>query len=357
MADTDHHNYTESDCSLNYSDMDWYKKSSMATGISAWVCLLIILFPTLVLGIFYMYRYKTTFLMRLFFYLTIAGTMADANYALLFTVQYPLPNKIWLLQMCIWIELTNVALYIFTMLLELFLIFLINLNLLSKMYKFKSTRQQQASEKHVFRKRYEILLVIFYHLLCAVLTTLTILIVKFLKTTDSSEAVKITFYYVPPSVDIAISFISFVVFLVWLINLRRRHLLRQKYNTVCKEIGFILTFLALLLLLWSLYTIIHLIDKFSSETILLLCDVALPLIHATTSLPFLVYICVTIRRQRAKKQKQQDKNNPSNPEATAPPSDRVSVDSDTNKRAKKFQSPSTAEPSDVTPLLINRDMV
>ena len=61
--------------------MEPAKEPTMAIGISGLVCF-ILLMLLLVFEIFYICRYKTTFLQRLFFYLTIAVTLVDIIHAM-----------------------------------------------------------------------------------------------------------------------------------------------------------------------------------------------------------------------------------------------------------------------------------
>ena len=347
MAVVDHCNYT--DCFLSYKDVGWYKNDTKILGISAWVCLLILLFPALVLEVFYICRYKTTFLMRLFFYLTIAGTIVDLNYALTFAALNPLPDKTWLLQMCVWAEISKIAVFHFAMLLELVLIFLINLNLLSKLSKYGCNKQWLVSKKCIFRKRHEVLFVILYHLLCAVFSTALIVTLLYKET----EVIRIILYFVPALVDITVSFLSFAVFVAWFFKLRRKHLLKNRLSLVCKEVGLVLAFLILFLLPWSIEAVLVISKNNTIWTNKIadhLYDAVFPVIHATTSLTSFVYICVTICQQRAAGKKELNFQNKAT-SATAPPSTRVSLPSDTAAHAPNFLSPSTAEPSDTTPLL------
>ena len=350
MADDDRYNYTN--CYMNYSDAGWYKDYNKTTGISAWVCLLIILFPALVLEVFYICRYKTTFLMRLFFYLTIAGTIVNANYALTFAALNPLPDETLLFHWCTWMDISGIVAFHFAMLLELVLIFLINLNLLSKLYKYGYNKQWLASKKCIFRKRHEVLFVILYHSLCAVFSTVLVVTLLYKKT----EVIRIILYFVPALVDIAVSFLSFIVFVAWFFKMRRKKLLKNKLSFVCKEIGLVLAFLTLFLLPWSIEAILVISNNHItlSNTADHLYEAVSPVIHATTSLPSFVYICVTICQQRAVR-KEPNKQNKATC-ATIPPSTRVSLPSDTAAHAPNFLSPSTAEPSDTTPLLATGDM-
>ena len=353
MADG-HYNFTN--CLWNYSDIDDFKALSMTTGITAWMCLLFILFPALTLEIYFTCRYKTTFLIRLSFYLTFAGTIANVNFALGFLVQNPLPKDIWAFQMCKWMGLTSTVVFYFAILLELLLIFLMNLNLLSKMYRHSSNKQSRlTSRKCIFKKKYEALLVISYHLLCAVISTAVIVTLM----QKDYEVIRLALFYAPTLVDIIISFISFVVFVIWSFKSSQKGLLS---TGSIKEIGIFLAYLILFLLPWSGEAALILYNRYVIKSLVIeifVSDLFLPLIHATTSLPSFVYICVAICRRRAakKKQKQQDKNHTIVSKTTAPPSTRVSLPSDTAAHAPNFLSPSTAEPTEVTPLIVNRDMV
>ena len=350
MADVDHYNYTG--CyTMSDSDVEWNKDYNKGNGISAWVCLLSTLFPALAIEVIYVCRYKTTFLMRLFFHLTIAGTIVNVNYALTFAALNPLPDKTWLFHWCEWFEISTIVVFHFAMLLELALIFLINLNLLSKMYKYGCNKQWLASKKCIFKRRHEVLFMILYHLLCAVFSTTLILTLLHKKT----EVIRITLYFIPALIDITISFLSFIVFIAWFFKLRRKKLLKNKLNFVCREIGLVLAFLMLFLLPWSIEGILAISNNHITfnDTVDHLYNAVFPLIHATTSLPSFVYICMTICQQRAARKKELRLQNKAT-SATNPPSTRFSLPSDTAAHAPNFLSPSTAELSDTTPLLGTR---
>ena len=263
----------------------------------------------------------------------------NVNYALTFAALNPLPDKTWLFQMCVWADILNEAVFFFTMLLELVLIFLINLNLLSKMCKYSCNKQWLASKKCISRKQHEVLFVILYHLLCAVFSTALVVTLLHKKT----EVIRITLYFVPAFIDIIISFLSFAVFMIWFLKLRRKHLLKNRLRFVCKEIGLVLAFLMLFLLPWSVEAILALSNYhiILNDTLDRLYGAIFPLIHATTSLPSFVYICVTICQQRAAGKKELNFQNKAT-SATAPPSTRVSLPSDTAAHAPNFLSPSTA---------------
>ena len=66
----------------NYTDV-----ANLAHGVSGLVCLVFIL-PTLALQLYYFYCYKSTFLLRLFFYLTIACVFVDVCLALLLVLYF-----------------------------------------------------------------------------------------------------------------------------------------------------------------------------------------------------------------------------------------------------------------------------
>ena len=331
----------------NHHNSEWYKKFDWATGISAWVCLLFILLPALALEVYYICRYKTTFLMRLFFYLTIAGTIVDVNFALTFTVYSQLSFHTYKYS---WIDLSFNH---FGLLLELFAILLINLNILSKMYLtlYGSDRQfiWLGSTGCIFKKRYEVLLVIFYHLFCAVLSTLVMIILHY----KEVNILRMTFNFVPALADMAMCLLSSVILIIWFFKLKRKQLLQNRLNRVCIEMSLLLTFFTLFLLHWPIVVILVHIGLSNEEQ--LLCKALFPIIHANTPLPFIVYICVTTRQQKDRitriKELQLQANTTC---ATSPPSTRVSLPSDTVKHALNFLSPSTAEPTDMTPLLNSR---
>ena len=346
----DYQNY--SGCYLNLSDTDWanLKRLDMIDGITAWVCLVLTLLPTLTLGMTYICRYKTTFLMRLFFYLTMAGTLVDLNYALSIVVESS-PNKTLT---CWWIVMIYPILLLSTLLLESVWIFLINLYLLGTLYVYKSNKHWKYRHCTGRKKRYEFLLVIACHLLCIALMSTAVIVSQF-KHNTIAPVYRILLYG-PGAIDAALCVVSVVILVGWFLDLKRKHLLKRRAKVVCKEMILVLCFLFVFLFFWSLKTTLQFSDhRDYTESVAIFSYVAFPLSHASTSLFFLAYICMKIcPRKRIRKEPRELQYNTTVPTNTIPPSTRVSLPSDTAAHAPNFLSPSSAEPTEVTPLLRNR---
>ena len=338
-----------SDCYLNISDADMFNRQILIDGIIALNVLVFILLPTLTIGAIYICRYKTTFLKRLFFYLTIAGTLANVTYTLTFVVEYPLPNDLLL---CWWwfVGVSSLS----SELLEWVWIFFINISLLGTLYMYSSNKQRKYRYCCSWRKVYEILFVLACHLLCVAISTAVVFNYYF-----KPEAIPLQqiLLFGPGAIDAVLCVLSTLVLLVWFLNLKRKNLLRSKAKVVCKELSLVLGFLVLFLILWSLEVILQSSlynSHTNSEAIVIISNVAIPLNHASTSVFFLVYICIKIcPRKREQKESQQLQANTTMPRNTVSPSTRVSLPSDTAAHAPNFLSPSSAEPTDVTPLLQN----
>ena len=140
-----------------------------------------------------------------------------------------------------------------------------------------------------------------------------------------------------------LSSISTVVTIAWFCSLRRKGLSTKRMKLVCREFGLIAGILVTSLVLMFLVAVLSLYPG--------AYDALFPIVHSCMPFIFLVYICTHISDSRKKTQVQL--NNVETVPPTVAPSTRVSLPSDTAEHAPNFLSPSTAEPTDVTPLLIN----
>ena len=342
---SDHQNY--SDCYLNISNADGFKQQDMIDGIIALGVLVFILLPTLTVGAIYICRYKTTFLIRLFFYLTIAGTLANLTYSLIFVVEYPLPNE--LLFSCLW---PFIIIGISSELLEVVWIFFINISLLGTLYMYSSNKQCKYKGCLNWRKGHEILFVLACHLLCVAISTAVI--VDLYIENKAIPLLKILLFG-PGVIDAALCVASTVILVMWFLKLKRKNLLKSRVKVVCKELSLVLGFLFIFLILWSLETILvssHYNSHTNNEAVNIISSLAFVLHHVGTSAFLLVYICVNICFQKkTRNEPQQLQYSTTMPGNTVSLSRRVSLPSDTAAHAPNFLSPSTAEPTDVTPLL------
>ena len=175
-------------------------------------------------------------------------------------------------------------------------------------------------------------------------------IVVILKTSYHLEM--IICYSIVLAVNIILGLICIVLLVLWFCMLWKRRLLKSKAKFVCTQMGHILFVLAVLLI----FNLLALF-KFNPLTVHKLfhlhynIDTILNAIHILLPVSFGVYILISIpslqRRVTTKAQV------PATNRHTNPPSTRVSLPTDTAEHAPNFLSPSTAEPSEVTPLINN----
>ncbi len=128
-----------------------------------------------------------------------------------------------------------------------------------------------------------------------------------------------------------------VMLVLWFGMLWNRRLLKCKAKFVCTQMGHILIVLVVLLITNTTFLC-------SPFYFTVLCT--LPTVAAVS---FGVYIRLPSLQRKVTKKAQVFATN----RHTNPPSTRVSLPTDTAEHAPNFLSPSTAEPSEVTPLINN----
>ena len=116
--------------------------------------------------------------------------------------------------------------------------------------------------------------------------------------------------------------------------MRRRNLLPDKMKWICREVsfvvGFMATFFAILALVVLLAALAPFVNSYSitaSDPSLII--ILLPFFHCFAPLMFLVYICTSPHRPRR------------------PQLEAISLPTDTAAHAPNFLSPSTASPTDM----------
>ena len=331
----------------NYTDV-----ANLAHGVSGLVCLIFIL-PTLALQLYYCCCYKSTFLLRLFFYLTIACVFMDVCLALLL-VLYSHPDNTALCQVLGGFEG-------YSLVVELLLIFSIDMILLYMVCKYSFGRCAMKLCTSRTSRICEFLFVGLHFMFPLAVTIIrsTIFwhnnpeycwqtrepqcIYKNLEFTVESTV----FVYLPVGMDLLLSPVVIVVLVGWFCTLKRKKLMANRYKIVFKEtslfVGFLVTFVSFWLLSMAV--------AFVPNTPLHIASAALfPVSNTVLLLSFLVYMCVSIHQDVEERRIANDGL------VTMPPSSRVSLPTDTAEHAPNFLSPSTAEPSEVTPLLtVNLD--
>ncbi len=152
---------------------------------------------------------------------------------------------------------------------------------------------------------------------------------------------------IPPAL-VLISFIGNIVLTIWFCTLWRRQIARRR--DVLKEIGifFALFFFTLFVIGMDICTIF----MFNMPPVMIPQTV---LSSSLSCFPWLVfgYMCYSFRSRirHVRFANRADIETAGPGLRTAPPSTRVSLPTDTADHAPNFLSPSTAEPSEVTPLM------
>ena len=153
--------------------------------------------------------------------------------------------------------------------------------------------------------------------------------------------VEVNYFLQPPvAVNILLGLICIVFLVVWFCMLIKIKLLKNRAKFVCTQISHILIMLVVLLIGNTTYFYDFDDSLFVFFTLRTFATVSF-------SVYFLISIPSLQRRVTTKAQV------PATNRHTNPPSTRVSLPTDTAEHAPNFLSPSTAEPSEVTPLVNN----
>ena len=324
------------------------KENVLAPGITGLVCF-ILLMLLLVFEIFYICRYKTTFLQRLFFYLTIAVAIFDATIAVFLGYTAQLTEE-----SCHKLTIALGIIISYSYIAETLTITFINVSLLRTMFKYHFERRSPTSSIkpwHYLNRCCNLklaeaftIVTIFAGPLMAVVAGICLpdVWVYFAGLlTDNFTLTFITFFAPGAYYALLLSLFSTLVIITWLLSLRRKGLSKNRMKSVCREVGLLVG----ILVTWSVLMIMLAVLPFYPGAY----HAVFPVVHSCMPFIFLVYICTHATANKAQRKLQLPANSIGRP--TVPPSTRVSLPSDTVARALNFLSPSTAEPTDVTPLL------
>ena len=319
-----------------------HTEQTMAIGISGLVCF-ILLMLSLVFEIFYICRYKTTFLQRLFFYLTVVVTLVDSINTMFLGYNVQLSEEA-----CFNLTLALGNILFYAGIAELLAITFINVAFLKAMFKYhfeKSLRSSIPRYCHSDDKHAEVAAVLAIFVGPLSVVVLGILLpsvwINFTSLLIDNYSLTLAAFYGTKTYGLLLSLISTVVMIAWLGSLRRKGLSTKRMKLVCREFGLTAGILATYLVLMLLVSVLAFYQG--------PYDALLPIVHSCMPFIFLVYTCTHINNSRKKTQVQL--NNVETVPPTAPTSTRVSLPSDTAEHALNFLSPSTAEPTENTPLI------
>ncbi len=291
-----------------------------------------ILVPTLILQLFFICRYKSTFLHRQFLYTTVVVILIYIIFTLyLSTVDVGCECPLLMTSLAGYITYVEIA-----------QITVIHLLLLYKLCKHIETRTMQRLQTLCCnicpRLWHEVMIV------CIQLgLPLPILIVDIVMTLKTRSIYFIEEYIPKPllAVNPPMGLICTVLLVLWCCMLWKRRLLKNKLKFVCTQMGHILLVLVVLLI-----GSILLLPLYYSYGI-----VVASVMRTFPPVSFGLYFIISLPnlQKKATTKTQVFATN----RHTNPPSTRVSLPTDTAEHAPNFLSPSTAEPSEVTPLINN----
>ena len=335
---------------------------NLAVGIAGMICFFFMLL-TLVLAAFYICQYKTTFLQRLFFYLIVAATLAEGVFSLALSSALNNSND----YICIVVYQIVLVLQYYVFIVELMLVGSINLTILSKMYQYRASRpSQRPSTEYMLcccsykrGKEFIFVFIVFvFMLLCPAMVIILLQLENWQWPSQATSFLNIFSYVAFWSTvtvwftDLLLTIISIVALAFWLLKLRRNNLLNNRMKLVCREMTFIISFLAGFVSVFIILFLLTFSFLFSQQSLLIMRygSSLFPLIHVILPILFLVYSCTIIKQRRTPASSNSETVPP-----TAPPSTRVSLPSDTAAHAPNFLSPSTAELTEETSLLIKNE--
>ena len=321
-----------------------------AFGVSAVMCLLLFLIPTLVLEVYYICANKSNFLLRSFLYMTVAANIMDGAYAASY-LSLKSENVGVIYKVCT--GLTHYAILV-----EVSIVLAINLTLVSNLYKY--ILSDRGLKKHIFiwcanlkcSKRNEVIII----LLIFIIPLPTILGIEIaledLKTREHFVYAVFAVFYLLLLFDLVLSIACAMILISWFWSLKRLNLLKSKRDVVCREISLVV-WLVVFVTIWSISAPLEFINfKLDYENLFVLY-MHFPIVQALIPIAFFVYMCVTIGRPKKKvtlripdkRVTLRDRLRTARLQTTPSSGKRVSLPSDTGARALNFLSPSTAGPT------------
>ena len=348
--------FERNSCAQNNSDTN-IKRGALAFGTPAVACLILNLVGLLSALIFVCTK-KNTFFLRLYVYLSVLVTMCVCSYSLYFLL-YVWPENQFLckilhsfVEYCVAVE-------------KLF-VFSINVILIYKVSSsFRLGQHKNALAERLSglkRNCLEVVFVVLQFGVPAVAFSTFLAIEKqpglcFVTVRHSVDCFLgegfvrkeyLTFEVVPLLLNSCLSALCVTLLVVWLCWLRTRFLLKTRMKKVIKEIGAWLGFLVGYCVAGWIVEVAHISNSLAIQYTEF---IFLPLFQSCIPIAFFIYMCVSLCPSRKKKEEWNYNAIGSTVQTTTPPSTRVSLPTDTLAHAPNFLSPSTAEPTDVTPLL------
>ncbi len=355
--------FSQTGCNIETSD-EVTKQVALAIGIPGMICLALSIVG-LIAELVFVCKKKNNFLLRLYIYMTVAGTITHAVYTSYWLIYFDPENG----TLCAWIE----ALTEYPTMVEILFIISINCVLLHKVYT-----SVRISCYHCHgSKAIEVTFVVVHFIIPFIIVSILLGIVgspnpgechirgKDCNSTEDTELLyTIATEYIPVAIEIPLSILCICTLSVWMCWLLRKNFLRARMKTILKEIRLLLGFLSSYCIIRIVIEILNIITfKEDQISVITIITYALyPINRVTIPLSFIIYLCfVYLCPPRS------DQNtNPPTDQHTHPPSTRVSLPSNTADHAPNFLSESTImdsnyihiyveskrDPTEATPLLM-----
>ena len=334
--------YNEDNKTYCFNASEYAINQFQAIRIFGIVSTLLLLVPTLILQLFFIYRYKSTFLHRQFLYTTIVVMLLGIIYTL-----YPSTIDVGCPLFLLFVDSLNRYMYY----VEILQITTIHLLLLYKLCKYMETRIIQRLQTLCCNIRprlwHDVIIV------CIQLgLPLPLLIAETVVTfethfMDSYLIFVERIYILLPllAVNILLDLVCIVLVVLWAYELWKRNLLKSKVKFVCTQMGHVL----FVLVVFLTGNIIFLFSNFENALVVFFA------IRTVAPVSFGLYYLMILPNLRKKVTTKSQV--PATNRHTNPPSTRVSLPTDTAEHAPNFLSPSTAEPSEATPLVNNETIL
>lgn len=319
--------FGKSICSVATNITEQDKSQIQAVGISGIICMFALLIPILVLEAHYIFGYRSNFLIRLFFYMTLSACMLDAVYAIYIINS----GDFYYRWVC---SLTDYAIYV-----QVILVMIINLVLLGIMHQFIRGKKWY-SENSIFCAYPKINEIIF--VISLVLCPIIVPAIELLATDKNWSTIKRVIddvFYTLLAIDWLLSIVCILVLVYWFHMMLKNRLLRNKIGIICREMSLFLWFMVFVLL-WGVATILETFDSSSAWYAIF------PIVQTITPVSFFFYIWLTYLNNK-RKANAQINNLTTNPDSLP----RKVIHSETDQNAIPFLSPSTASPTEQTHLL------
>ena len=330
--------YNNSTNCLNISDSVMNHLKDMR--IVSIIIIPLLLVPTLILQLFFIYRYKSTFLHRQFLYATVVVILL-----FIMNIVYTSTVDVG----CPFVPLFVNTLTAYITFVEIMQMTIVHFLLLYKLCKHIETRTMEWLRACCCNIRPRL----WHDIIIACIQLglpLPILIVDIvmIQTTNLISAYNTEYNYIEIpllAVNALVGLICTVLLVLWFYVLWKRRLLKNKVIFVCTQMGHILLVLVVCLIGNILLLLFFVSSSYDYDYGLAVTSV----MQIFPPISFGVYILMSIpslqRRVTTKAQVFATNRH------TNPPSTRVSLPTDTAEHAPNFLSPSTAGPSEVTQLI------